>query len=46
MVVKGGTDFYGNGKASILLTNKEKGRLTPLSFRNFYSVPYLLAVAS
>lgn len=39
MVVKGGTDFYGSGKASILLTNKEKGRFTPLCFRNFYSVP-------
>lgn len=39
MVVKGGTDFCGNGKAPILLTNKEKGRFTPLCFRNFYSVP-------
>ena len=29
MVVKGGIDFYGNGKASILLTNKEKGRFRP-----------------
>ncbi len=29
MVVKGGTDFYGNGKASMLSGKKEKGRLTP-----------------
>ena len=28
-MVKGGTDFYGNGRASILLTNKEKGRFRP-----------------
>ena len=29
MVVKGGTDFYGNGKASILSDKKEKGRFRP-----------------
>lgn len=29
MVVKGGTDFYGNGKASILSGKKEKGRFRP-----------------
>ena len=28
-MVKGGTDFYGNGKASILLTNKERDVLRP-----------------
>ena len=39
MVVKGGTDFYGNGKAPMLPAKKEKGRFRPLSFRNFYSVP-------
>lgn len=29
MVVKGGTDFYGNGKAPMLPTKKEKGRFRP-----------------
>ena len=39
MVVKGGTDFYGSGKAPMFPAKEEKGRFTPLCFRNFYSVP-------
>ena len=39
MVVKGGTDFCGSGKAPMLPAKKEKGRFRPLPFRNFYSVP-------
>ena len=29
MVVKGGTDFYGSGKASMLPAKEEKGRFRP-----------------